>query len=261
VKRAMNQRGMRWGTTGKEMEAKPLVDVANVSAESPILATEALALPGMQRRTFARALSVERRSAGSVGGRTVYGAIPFDRVVEMGDGVAEVFKYGCFAASIGADDPRVVWCLNPECVVGRKSSGTASFVEDRSALRFEADVPATSWGDDMLTLIRRGDVDAVSIVCYVKAAAWGELNGQRVRNITRAQLVVTSIVSFDGFATAQADAAQALAAAHAAGMREGIARGFREDRAEARRAAVGSAGDNDALARRVCQLVRQGGMR
>ncbi len=215
-----NQRWTRWGT-GQAAAGSD----RSVVAEGPVLAVEKPTLPGLQKRTFARAASVETRSAG-MAGRVVRGYVPFNLPIETADEFVELIKPGAFSMSLSVDDPRALWNLNPECVLGRKSSMTASFWEDSAALRFEVDVPGTSWGDDMLVSIRRGDVDSVALVFYTMAYTWSTgADGRRVCNVTRAKLLAASIVSFDGFATVQADAEQALARARAAGHAAGLAEG------------------------------------
>ena len=75
--------------------------------EAPTLATETPALPGVQLRAWNKAASVERRAA-NVTGRLVAGRIPYGEIVGTVDGFGELLKPGCFAASIAADDPRVL---------------------------------------------------------------------------------------------------------------------------------------------------------
>ena len=216
----MGERFTRWGKRPEEPKARALV--ARATFEGPILASEVPALPFAQTRTFNRGASVEKRAAG-VAARMITGRIPYNEVINTADGFGESFSPGCFAASIAAEDPRVLANFNPEHVLGRKSSGTCQFWEQSDGLYFEAAAPETSWGTDLLTSMRRGDIDQAALVFYVMAYSWIERDGLRVRAITRGILVAASITSFGGLGTAQAETQQAIANARAEGFRAGVA--------------------------------------
>jgi HK97 family phage prohead protease len=215
----MSERFTRWGRRQPE-EPKALAPCATF--EPPILAASAPGIPGLQKRSFARALSVAKRSA-SPAGCMIYGAVPFDAVIQTADGYGELLVPGAFAASLITDDPRVLFNFNVEKVIGRKSSGTVVFQETRDSLRFEANMPDTSWGDDVLTLIRRGDVDSVAVAFQIMEYVWGERDGLRVRQITKARLLAASVSTYDGFQTLQAEAQTAIENAHSEGFRAGLA--------------------------------------
>jgi HK97 family phage prohead protease len=213
----MSERFTRWGRRQPE-EPKALAPCATF--EPPILAASAPGIPGLQKRSFARALSVAKRSM-SPAGRMLYGAVPFDAVIQTADGYGELLVPGAFAASLITDDPRVLFNFNVEKVIGRKSSGTVVFQETRDSLRFEAEVPSTSWGEDALVMIRRGDLDSVAVAFQIQEYVWGERDGIRVRQITKARLLAASVSTFDGFQTLQADTQQAITAARAEGYQAG----------------------------------------
>ena len=214
----MGERFTRWGK--RPEEPKALAPCATF--EPPILAASAPGIPGLQKRSFARALSVEKRSTSPVG-RMLYGAVPFDAVIQTADGYGELLVPGAFAASLITDDPRVLFNFNVDKVIGRKSSGTVVFQESRDALRFQAEVPSTSWGDDLLVLLRRGDVDSVAVAFQTQEYVWEERDGIRVRQITKARLLAASVSTYDGFQTLQAEAQTAIENAHSEGFRAGLA--------------------------------------
>jgi HK97 family phage prohead protease len=214
----MSERFTRWGKRPEEPKARALV--ARATFEGPILASEVPALPFAQTRVFNRGASVEKRAAG-VAARMITGRIPYNEVINTADGFGESFSPGCFAASIAAEDPRVLANFNPEHVLGRKSAGTCQFWEQSDGLYFEAAAPETSWGTDLLSSMRRGDIDQSALVLYVMAYSWIERDGLRVRAITRGILVTASICSFGGLGTAQAETQQAITAARAEGYQAG----------------------------------------
>jgi HK97 family phage prohead protease len=163
-----------------------------------------------------------KRATGAAG-RMITGRIPYNEVIQTADGFGELFAPGCFSASIASEDPRVLANFNPEHVLGRKSAGTCSFWEQSDGLYCEAAAPETSWGTDLLSSMRRGDIDQAALVFYVMAYSWIERDGLRVRAITHGILVAASITSFGGLGTAQAETQQAIANARAEGFRAGVA--------------------------------------
>ena len=209
----------RWGKRPEEPKASAL---SHATFEPPILAHEVPALPFAQTRTFNRAASVMKRATGAAG-RMITGRIPYNEVIQTADGFGELFAPGCFSASIASEDPRVLANFNPEHVLGRKSAGTCSFWEQSDGLYCEAAAPETSWGTDLLSSMRRGDIDQAALVFYVMAYSWIERDGLRVRAITRGMLVAASICSFGGLGTAQAETQQAIAAEYAKGFKAGLA--------------------------------------
>jgi HK97 family phage prohead protease len=210
------ERFTRWGLK----QEQPKAPAPCATFEGPILGNEAPALPHLQTRTW-RGASVEKRSAG-VAARMITGRIPYNEVINTADGFGELFAPGCFSANIAGGDPRVLADFNPEHVIGRKSSGTCQFWEKPDGLYFEAAAPETSWGTDLLTSMRRGDIDQSAIVFYTMAYSWIERDGLRVRAITRGILVAASICSFSSMGTAQAETAQAITAARAEGYQAGL---------------------------------------
>jgi HK97 family phage prohead protease len=214
----MNERFTRWGKRPEEPKARALVARANF--EAPILANEVPALPFVQTRAFNRAASVEKRATGAAG-RMITGRIPYDQVINTADGFGELFAPGCFASSISSEDPRLLANFNPEHVLGRKSAGTCQFWEQSDGLYFEASAPETSWGTDLLTSMRRNDIDQAALVFYVMSFDWIQRDNLRVRAITRGLLVAASICTFSSMGTAQAETQQAIETARAEGYQAG----------------------------------------
>jgi uncharacterized protein len=212
----------RWTRWGARKQAEKETAAAAARAE-PVPSRETPAIAGMQRRTFARAVALASRSAGA-SGRVLSGTIPFNSQIGKVDGYVEMFRPGAFAASIEADDPRVLGFLNIDKVLGRKSAGTARFWEDRDAFHFEVDMPETSYGNDLLISIGRGDVDEVDVIFRVMECDLRKADdGSTCRVITRAQLICTSVTSWGAFQTAQVTAKQEIAAARAEGYKAGLA--------------------------------------
>jgi uncharacterized protein len=100
-------------------------------------------------------------------GRTIFGyAAIWDTPAKVGFEpytFTELIRPGAFRDSLAkGEDVVSFFNHNPENMLGRVSNGTATFREDSIGLRFEVVVPDTSFGNDLLKLIQRGDVRGAS---------------------------------------------------------------------------------------------------
>lgn len=59
-------------------------------------------------------------------------------------------------------DVRALVNHNPTMVLGRQSAGTLRLSTDKEGLRFEVDLPDTSYANDLKELLKRGDVTGAS---------------------------------------------------------------------------------------------------
>lgn len=74
----------------------------------------------------------------------------------------ERFQEGAFAKSLIDDKQKALWAHDTRCVLGSTANGTLRLTEDKIGLRFEADLPDNTWGNDAYVSIKRGDVEGVS---------------------------------------------------------------------------------------------------
>lgn len=74
----------------------------------------------------------------------------------------------------------VIMCFNhrDDAILARTTSGTLQLEVDDVGLRFSFDAPNTSLGNDMLELVRRGDVSKCSFRFGVKQDEWRYADGQ-----------------------------------------------------------------------------------
>jgi HK97 family phage prohead protease len=102
-------------------------------------------------------------------------------------GFREVIKPGAFKRTL-ADSAHVVALNNHNAdqVLGRVGSGTLRLEEDDTGLRFELDLPDTSYARDLSALVQRGDVAGCSFAFSVRPGGelWEESNGQTIRTLT-----------------------------------------------------------------------------
>jgi HK97 family phage prohead protease len=114
-------------------------------------------------------------------------------------GFQEVYQPGCFNKWLAQDDPRVLFNHNIDCVLGRKSAGTARFWEEPDGLHFEADLPDTQAARDLRVSLARRDIKESSAAFYILDHAWENRSGVRTRVVKEARLVEGSPHSFAAY--------------------------------------------------------------
>lgn len=107
-------------------------------------------------------------------------------------GFTEVIRRGAITEElIKQSDVCALWNHNPNWLLGRSvnGEGTLQLSIDDHGLRFALDLPHTTTGDDVLELIRRGDVTGCSFAFSVSpedgAEEWVEVNGHYTRYINK----------------------------------------------------------------------------
>jgi HK97 family phage prohead protease len=112
--------------------------------------------------------------------------------MDLGNGVTEKYARGCFDLS---GDPRVCWSHDDRLILGRSSAGTARFWDANDGLRCECDLPATTFADDVLELLRSGNVSQSSLAFWILTSHYEG----RTRVIDRALVKEASIVSWSAY--------------------------------------------------------------
>lgn len=113
----------------------------------------------------------------------------------------EIVRKGAFNESIGKDDIRALFNHDPNYVLGRNRAGTLELVEDEIGLRVRITPPDTQWARDIVTSIRRGDINQMSIGFMVEDDDWRSESGMDVREIRKVQLFDVSPVTFPAYTT------------------------------------------------------------
>lgn len=115
--------------------------------------------------TLERTLAHDLSTRGD--GRTVFGiAVPFDREARVNDGLGpytEVFKRGAFAKTIREQGAKVKLLVNHDKMSRLPIGRATSLREDAAGLYGEFRISATREGDEALTLVSDGVVDAFSV--------------------------------------------------------------------------------------------------
>lgn len=132
--------------------------------------------------------------------RTLVGyAAVFNSDTTIGDYFIERIAPGAFADTIRGGDIRALVDHDQGRVVGRTKSGTLRLVEDSKGLRAEIDVPDTSDGRDLWTLVERGDISGMSFGFRVTKQEWDESGDMPIRTIRGIELFEVSAVAFPAY--------------------------------------------------------------
>lgn len=151
----------------------------------------------MEKRIFGLS---ELRAEGEGEGRTLSGyAAVFNLLSEEMWGMRERIRPGAFAKTIQEGDIRACWNHNADYVLGRTKTGTLKLWEDERGLKVEIKPPATSWADDCVESIRRGDVDQMSFGFQTVRDFWEGEEGQQVRTLVEVRLFEVSPVTFPAY--------------------------------------------------------------
>jgi HK97 family phage prohead protease len=166
------------------------------------------ALPQHELRIIKNVRGLEVRRTAN-GARTISGYFAtFNTLSDDLGGFVERIKPGAFTQSL-RDNPEVL-CLynhNSDLILGRVSSGTLSVSEDSIGLRFNVTLPDTTYANDLVTLMERGDVAACSFAFNVgeDGDTWEIISDKLVRTLVSVRLYEGSIVGSPAYPNTVAD--------------------------------------------------------
>ena len=128
-----------------------------------------------------------------------YAAV-FNKDSEDLGGFVERIAPGAFTEAIGTSDVRALFNHDQNLILARNTSGTLELIEDETGLRYEFDAPDTTFGNDLLEMIKRGDVNQSSFGFTVKSETWEERNNYVYRTINKVErLYDVSPVTFPAY--------------------------------------------------------------
>ena len=135
----------------------------------------------------------------SIDGRTVagYAAVygqDSREIVENGRKFVERIAPGAFNETLSSgSDVKLYYNHDTSMPLARTRSGTLTLKSDRNGLAFTASLPETTLGNDVRTLLERGDLTGeMSFGFYVVEDSWSKDRSQRL--VKKAQLVEVSLV-------------------------------------------------------------------
>jgi uncharacterized protein len=154
----------------------------------------------MEIRTF----NAEVRSNDKKEARVIEGiASVFDKISDNLGGFREIIHYPAFGNLITSNDVKALINHDPNLILGRnQKSKTLRLFENREGLNFEVDPPDTSYANDLLVSMERGDIDQCSFAFKVADGGdwWEERDDFLLRHVTQYEEIYDiSIVVYPGF--------------------------------------------------------------
>jgi uncharacterized protein len=123
-----------------------------------------------------------------------YAAV-FDKKSEDLGGFNEYVRAGCFSKTIRESDIKALYNHDPNYVLGRNKSGTLKLEEDQTGLKMSIDPPDTTWARDLMTSIKRGDVDQCSFGFKTVRDEWRTEDSKNCRDLLECRLFDVSVVT------------------------------------------------------------------
>ncbi|MEM9990628.1 MAG: HK97 family phage prohead protease, partial [Bacteroidota bacterium] len=123
----------------------------------------------IERRTYQTG---EVRAAKEADSRTIegYAALFGSKSQNLG-GFREIIQDGAFDEVL-QDDVRALFNHKNDHVLARTKSGTLSLSVDSTGLRYSFEAPDTTLGNDLLEMIRRGDISQSSFGFTIDEDKW-----------------------------------------------------------------------------------------
>jgi len=139
----------------------------------------------IERRAAAKGMKAEEEERKITG----YAALYNQRSEDLG-GFIEVIEPGAFDEAIGKSDVRALINHNDNLVLARTASGTLTLSVDEKGLRYEFEVPNTTYGNDLLENVRAGNISQSSFAFSMGSGKeyerWDEMeDGRLLRTIKR----------------------------------------------------------------------------
>jgi HK97 family phage prohead protease len=171
-----------------------------------------------QKKEIRFAAAELRKTA--TGSRTLAGyAAKFNEIslpIPGSDGwFIEKLAPGCFAQSLAAGEEIRALCDHEDTkIIGKRSNGSLRISEDNVGLRVEIDVPATSWGNDLLACVDSGLVSGMSFGAYMLEDRWEQTiyEGKpwALRTVLRADAFEVTATSMPAYPQTSLAAARSL---------------------------------------------------
>jgi HK97 family phage prohead protease len=150
-----------------------------------------------ERRFLESDVKLETREANQPPRIVGYAAVFGKKSHNFGDFV-EVIDAHAFDDCL-ASDPDIVGLFNhdDDMVLGRTSSGTMKVYADGTGLKYEIDPPATSYANDLMVSMSRGDIRSSSFAFYAQKEKWtiDPQTNENVRTLLKARVVDCSVVT------------------------------------------------------------------
>tara|TARA_R100001443_G_scaffold106648_1_gene116164 strand:+ start:3495 stop:5084 length:1590 start_codon:yes stop_codon:yes gene_type:complete len=160
----------------------------------------------MEKRIF----NVETRVDTTEDGKDVvvgYASVYDSRSNNLG-GFYEYIERGAFTDELIANsDVRALINHDPNLILARNKSGTLKLSADERGLKYEFEMPETSYGKDLAISMKRGDISQSSFAFTVAEDDWStDDEGNNIRTIKKIdRLFDTAVVTYPAYNQADSD--------------------------------------------------------
>ena len=129
--------------------------------------------------------------------------------IKLGQGreFVEEFRQGAFAEALRSG-PDMVSLVNhnADLVLGRSTAGTLRVEDIDEGLRYEVQLPDTSYAHDLLASVKRGDINGASFRFRAIKDEFRRVDGMIVRTITKATIREMGPVTYPAYASSSVEA-------------------------------------------------------
>ena len=140
-----------------------------------------------------------------------YGSVFNSLSNELG-GFKEIIAPGAFDGRL-EDDVRFLFNHDPNMLLARSTNGTLKMSIDEVGLRYEAAIPDTSVGRDIITLLKNNTLSENSFAFVVEDDSWEIKEGQNIRTINKVSMLADiSLVSYPAYSSAKTVALRSMEA-------------------------------------------------
>ena len=159
----------------------------------------------MNKREVRFILDAEVRLAGDASKPVIEGyAAVFNKPTQIGSRFQEVIRPAAFNRTLKEkQDVRALYNHDDGTVLGRTKSGTLTLSVDERGLKYTIDPPDTTAARDLMTSIRRGDIDQSSFAFVARGQKWNETtkDGETtyLREVTDVDLFDVSPVTYPAY--------------------------------------------------------------
>ena len=138
-----------------------------------------------------------------------YGSVFNSMSNDLG-GFREVIAPSAFEGRL-EDDVRFLFNHDPNMLLARSTNGTLKMSVDEVGLRYEAQIPDTSTGRDVLTLLRNNTLNQNSFAFVVEDDSWEVKDGMNIRTINKVSMLADiSLVSYPAYNEAKTVALRSM---------------------------------------------------
>jgi hypothetical protein len=158
-----------------------------------------------ERETRTITAPVEARAAAGQPTTLAGYAAVFNEEAVIAGYFRELILPGAFAAAVARDDVRAAFNHEPNLVLGRTTAGTLRLHEDSKGLAYEIDPPNTSYANDLMVSVQRGDVSQSSFMFEVTEETWeyptatsGQLPLRKISGVTLYDVAPVTYPAYSG---------------------------------------------------------------